>query len=333
MKKIYGLCASLFLVFPLAAEEVSSVSFNPSRLGDYTYLKVSGEARLQGGLQTPALNVDMTSASASRVTLRADTPAAPYFGIAGTLGNPNTTIDMPSATFHKGSSAITTYSVSSANPSDADLITLTATGGEMILEDDSFIQALAADNHLFQYASTLEGTTVNVLGAGGAAVSLIKSSGEQDGSSEGLKLGGVDIPYPRDFRYRGDGDSGATSFPLDADSLSSYQLAWVQRSLYDGAGTVYVLALAPAAGTSSSAPVACPETVSTPPDRHIETVLAPCDESFGTHPAYKKAYRAVWINCADDTKTRGKKYTWLQSADLSLPTANSQQQWDESDCN
>ena len=52
MRKIFLLGVLLASAFPLAATEtVSTISFNPSRLGQYTYLKINKDINLKGGLQ------------------------------------------------------------------------------------------------------------------------------------------------------------------------------------------------------------------------------------------------------------------------------------------
>ena len=50
MKKIYLLMLLISLTVSAVAEEISSVAFNPSRLGQFTHLKVSGKATLHGGI-------------------------------------------------------------------------------------------------------------------------------------------------------------------------------------------------------------------------------------------------------------------------------------------
>ena len=56
MKKILLLVVS-FCAFPALAETISAVTFNPTRLGDYTHLKVSKRADFKGGLKATEFNV------------------------------------------------------------------------------------------------------------------------------------------------------------------------------------------------------------------------------------------------------------------------------------
>ena len=58
MKNTWIVVAFLFAAVTVSAQEtVSSVSFNPSRLGNFEKLKVSGSATLRGGLQTTNLEI------------------------------------------------------------------------------------------------------------------------------------------------------------------------------------------------------------------------------------------------------------------------------------
>jgi len=57
MKSNWLLGLLVLAVVPVSAETVSSVSFNPSRLGNYQVLRVSGAATLRGGLQTTDLEI------------------------------------------------------------------------------------------------------------------------------------------------------------------------------------------------------------------------------------------------------------------------------------
>ncbi len=51
-------------------ESVAAISFNPSRLGAYTYLKAVSNATLAGGLDTQTNNVEMNIKSKGTVTLQ-----------------------------------------------------------------------------------------------------------------------------------------------------------------------------------------------------------------------------------------------------------------------
>lgn len=196
----------LFLLFSSVAcygEIVSEVSFNPSRMGDYKYLKVADSATLVGGLVTDDLNIS----SGGTVTMRLGSSAPQNFTITGTpisvKGASGSTIDMPAATFRRSSSAY--------------IPNVYVTGGSADFKDSagvtsSVVNTMEGANILKQHTSTLSGGTVTVNGSSDST-----SLYSQD-STKGFWLHGNDIPTPVGTSLEG------------ATSISSCKLTWEERT-------------------------------------------------------------------------------------------------------
>ena len=153
MKKfIFGLLL-MVCSFPTLAEVVSSVSFNPSRMGEYTYLKVTDKANLKGGLDTPVLNIQ----SGGTVSMQTDSSSRLY-EIPTVKGETNSRIDMPNTAFH-GNTANTysSYESKSSTTPTGLLADVNVKGGTQTYKKDSYIQTLRAVNILKQKATTLKG--------------------------------------------------------------------------------------------------------------------------------------------------------------------------------
>lgn len=188
MKRFLFLFAAALCSAPLAAEVVSSVSFNPSRMGEYTYLKVSDTANLKGGLNTDVLNmssngtISFTTDNSNR-TYEVGTITAPLGGL---------TVDMPSTVFH-GDTAnkFSSYLASSPSYPLGLVPNMLIRGGMQTYQRDSFIGTLDADPILQIRALTVEAPGLSIKGNGGASVYLY------DGNyTTGFRLAGNDIPEP-----------------------------------------------------------------------------------------------------------------------------------------
>ena len=187
----------LFYVFVLlagsvslyAAETVSSVSFNPSRMGDYTYLKVANKATLKGGLKTPEMNISVGGTISAEYS---PNDSSRVYVINQLMGNPTSAIDMEQAVFHGNIAAQYTGYKSESSLLPAGLLPLmTIYGGNQTYLNDSYIQTLDAVNMLRQRAGELKSSALSVLGSGGGTASLYNG-----GSTYGLHLAGNDIPEP-----------------------------------------------------------------------------------------------------------------------------------------
>lgn len=233
MKRIILVLAVAVLgVAAYAAETVSSVSFNPSRMGEYTYLKVSDKATLSGGLNATTVNI----ASGGTVTMTTDSSARVY-EVPTVTGAPGAAVNMPNTVFH-GNTANTyaSYQSESSSAPSGLLPSVAVKGGTMTFNNDSYIQTLDAVNILKQKVGTLKGGTLEITGNGGSTVSLYDS-----GNTAGFHLAGNDIPEP-------------TAIHTNTNkNLTGCQLAWEKRKTSASpAQEVYLLALQSCNGSGGS---------------------------------------------------------------------------------
>ena len=244
MKKLFILLILGFSV-PALAEIVSTVSFNPSRIGTYKYLKVSRDANFKGGLETPTLNVQ----SAGEVTMRWDNAntTEKYYNVPTVTGTTGpVSVDMPSTTFLQDSTLSTSaVNYSAANTTDPGnkIPTITMTGGSLSFVDgttnnDSYVSVLNGASTVQFYADALNENTLNISGNAGKSVALTAdgttytaknesadTKGADSAYTRGFHLAGVDIPYPTgDYVQK----TGTTSL---SDSAA---LCWVQRCTTEG---------------------------------------------------------------------------------------------------
>ena len=207
MKKLSVLIL-LFSAVVCHGEIVSEVSFNPSRMGDYRYLKVADSASLVGGLVTNDLNIS----SGETVIMKLDSTAPQSFNISGggtaetnprsVDGASGSAIDMPSTVFRGSSSAyIPNVYVRGGEG--------TFTGGNSVVDN-----TMNGNYVLLQKAKTLSGGAVEIAGDGGSSISLHSAD-----STKGFWLHGNDIPYPK----------GSSSLE-GASSISSCTLKWEERT-------------------------------------------------------------------------------------------------------
>ena len=225
MKKLL-LAGVLSLALPISAEVVSAVSYNPSRMGDYVYLKVADKANLKGGIESNTMTVRSGgTVSASSPNLNYDVPAV--------VGASGSTLDMPNTAIH-GSNA-NTYngyqSVNSGTPS-ALLGNVYVNGGQTTVKNDSYISTLEAVNRLKQKAATLRANKLSVSGSEDASL--------YDGATtDGFTLAGNDIPQP------------TSSHVNTGSALSNCTLKWEDRVTSDNQ-KVKLLALAGCNGAAPS---------------------------------------------------------------------------------
>ncbi len=242
IKRLLSIFSFLCITFPAGAEIVSSISFNPSRMGEYTYLKVADRANLRGGLRTDSLNIS----SGGTVSVNADSSSRVY-EIPTVTGESGSSIEMTNAAFH-GNTANTysSYSASTSSTPSGLLPNVYVKGGSQTYLSDSYINTLNAVNVLKQKVSTLKGGTLKINGNSGAAVSLYSS-----GSTYGFHLAGNDIPEP------------TSAHTNTNQTLNNCQLVWEKRKTSDSTPQeVYLLALKNCGSGGSS--YTCPSGSCTP---------------------------------------------------------------------
>ena len=224
MKKLFSLLLILTGVTVwLQAETVSSVSFNPSRMGEYTYLKVADKANLKGGLNATTLNIS----SGGTVSMTTDSSSRVY-QIDTVTGEANSSIDMPNTAFHGNTSnTYSGYDASSSSVPSGLLPTVKVLGGTQQYNNDSYLATVDAVNMLKQRAGTLKGGTLTIGGNESNGVTLYGGD-----STLGFHLAGNDIPVP------------TAAHTNTGKELSNCTLAWEKRKTNDSpAKEVWVLAL------------------------------------------------------------------------------------------
>ena len=221
---VFFIC--LFTAVNAPAEIISAVSYNPSRMGDYVYLKVADKANLKGGIESNTMTVRSGgTVSASSPNLNYDVPAV--------VGASGSTLDMPNTAIH--GSAANTYnnyqSVNTGTPS-ALLGNVYVNGGQTTVKNDSYISTLDAVNRLKQKAATLRANKLSVSGSEDASL--------YDGATtDGFTLAGNDIPQP------------TSSHVNTGSALSNCTLKWEERVTSDNQ-KVKLLALTNCGSGSSS---------------------------------------------------------------------------------
>lgn len=224
MKKLFSLLLILTgVTVLLQAETVSSVSFNPSRMGEYTYLKVADKANLKGGLNATTLNIS----SGGTVSMTTDNSSRVY-QIDNVVGDLSSAIDMPSTAFHGNTSnTYSSYDASSSSVPSGLLPTVKVLGGTQQYNNDSYLSTVDAVNMLKQRAGTLKGGTLTIGGNESNGVTLYGGD-----STLGFHLAGNDIPVP------------TAAHTNTGKDLSNCTLAWEKRKTSDSpAKEVWVLAL------------------------------------------------------------------------------------------
>ncbi|MGN0023988.1 MAG: hypothetical protein ACI351_00970 [Candidatus Avelusimicrobium sp.] len=247
MKKLWVLLL-LGLSFPAGAEIVSTISYNPARMGQYDYLKVSKEAVFKGGLE---VSTDLNVNSSGTVEMEWDASNAnKIYNVPTVTGGANTAVDMPNTTFRGG--AALTSNASAYNAANTTVPTTTLevglNGGSLsATSKDSYVGTLNGENTYQHYTTNLNANTLNIIDKSGNTVGLTQEDGTYGGSTTyGFHLAGVDIPYPTGSFVQ---KTGTTAL-----STTSRLLCWVPRCT-KGGKVAWVLSLV--ANTTS-----CPASTS-----------------------------------------------------------------------
>ena len=195
---------TLFAAVNAPAEIISAVSYNPSRMGDYVYLKVADKANLKGGIEANTMTVR------SGGTVSASSPNLNY-NVPAVVGESGSTLDMPNTAIH-GAAANTydNYQAVNTGTPNALLNNVYVNGGTTTVKSDSYISTLDAVNRLKQKAATLRANKLSVSGSEDASL-------YDDATTDGFTLSGNDIPQPTSSHV----NTGA--------ALSNCTLKWEER--------------------------------------------------------------------------------------------------------
>ena len=294
MKKLFSLLLILTGVTVwLQAETVSSVSFNPSRMGEYTYLKVADKANLKGGLNATTLNIS----SGGTVSMTTDSSSRVY-QIDTVTGEANSSIDMPNTAFHGNTSnTYSSYDASSSSVPSGLLPTVKVLGGTQQYNNDSYLATVDAVNMLKQRAGTLKGGTLTIGGNESNGVTLYGGD-----STLGFHLAGNDIPVP------------TAAHTNTGKELSNCTLAWEKRKTNDSpAKEVWVLALT-GCGSSGGGfgPITPPNT---PLIEYNWVLVAENAETTSAHPDSLEGQKCGGVTCP----VRGIDITYVESMKNSKP--------------
>ena len=224
MKKLL-IAGALFLACPLAAEMISAVSYNPSRMGDYVYLKVADKANLKGGIEANTMTVR------SGGTVSASSPNLNY-NVPAVVGASGSTLDMPNTAIHgAAANTYTNYQAVNTGTPTALLNKVYVNGGTTTVRNDSYIATLDAVNRLKQKAATLRANKLSVSGSENASL-------YEGATTNGFTLAGNDIPQP------------TASHVNTGSALSDCTLKWEDR-ITSSNQKVKLLALSGCKGSGS----------------------------------------------------------------------------------
>ena len=260
----------LFAAVNAPAEIISAVSYNPSRMGDYVYLKVADKANLKGGIESNTMNVRSGgTVSASSPNLNYEVPAV--------VGASGSALDMSNTAIH--GSAANTYnnyqSVNTGTPS-ALLGNVYINGGQTTVKNDSYISTLDAVNRLKQKAATLRANKLSLSGS--------EDAGLYDGATtDGFTLAGNDIPQPTSSHV----NTGA--------ALSNCTLKWEERTTSDNQ-KVKLLALANCNGATTPSTGDCSNATYKANHKSECCPSAPKTDTV----CYQKLYKWVQIRIYND---------------------------------
>ena len=232
MKKIY-LLLLLGICMPAAAEMVSTISYNPSRLGKYSSLKVSRSAAFLGGLDVKGdfyINNDVTFTNKSQGNFYFKSVEAPTGG----------DIDMRNQTVFHNSSNWNSLTNAASEPSSFGSLNIEIKGGNAAFSDDSFIRKLSGENLYLKTPEFKASTSLKVAGNEGMDMTVDDDAGEK--ITKGLFLAGNDIPVPVDSTIEAYELNTRVYRPLKLNE-SGCELKWVKRQTQDKQN-VWVLALA-----------------------------------------------------------------------------------------
>ncbi len=285
MKKLY-LLLLLGICMPAAAEMVSTISYNPSRLGQYSSLKIANSAAFLGGLSTGSLDIN------SATTMTNQTLDNFSFGL---IQGGESTIDMENVVFHNSSNWSSATDASNESFAAFGSSTATVKGGVATFRADSFINELRGNNLLLKVNKLNTSNTLTINGEGGQKLSV----GSRD--TRGLFLAGNDIPVISTntvIDYNGDGTPSGKNVVLTNKAACS--LKWVKRKTNDGQ-EVYVLALGDLCHPEIELPTGCLN----PTGSVGATYTSLCSQVLGTD------YRGtVTYTC---TKVTAGRYTWEEN--------------------
>lgn len=212
---LYILLVSALLFGTLSyAETVESISYNPSRMGVFTYLKVQDEAVLRGGLTTPNLNINTTKATVQAAN-KIQT------GVV-------TVSDLVEFTNAELSDSVTHDNYVYSNTPSNVAGTVNMNGGNAVVEEDSFINSLAHVGRVKLKALGTIYTPGVVIDGSYSNVPFV------NGYGKGFKLGNYDIPLPTQLA---DGDT--------------YEYVWQEMQFKDKKATVLTLQKEGASGCTS----------------------------------------------------------------------------------
>ncbi|WP_428050544.1 hypothetical protein [Candidatus Avelusimicrobium fimicolum] len=235
MKKLL-IAGALFLACPLAAEMISAVSYNPSRMGDYVYLKVADKANLKGGIEANTMTVR------SGGTVSASSPNLNY-NVPAVVGASGSSLDMPNTAIHgAAANTYTNYQAVNTGTPTALLNNVYVNGGTTTVKNDSYIATLDAVNRLKQKAATLRANKLSVSGSENASL-------YEGATTNGFTLAGNDIPQP------------TASHVNTGSALSDCTLKWEDR-ITSSNQKVKLLALAGCKGSASGGCTSDPAEVS-----------------------------------------------------------------------
>lgn len=224
MRKILVFLAVLFFSGAAGAvETISTVSFNPSRIGDYAYLKVADKLTLYSGIKAEKMNIT----SSGTVTFNSlDSDATMYWIQETLIGEEYTSMRMPEAAIHGYNSNLYSgyKSENIAQPSNM-LYHMTLYGGSATFSDDSYVYGMNAAGVRHKSGTLKDTRTVTITGQDGGSTTLY-----DDATTKGFHLAGNDIPVP------------TASFTNTGKTLTNCTLVWESRKTSDGQ-SVKVLAL------------------------------------------------------------------------------------------
>ena len=217
---------TLFAAVNAPAEIISAVSYNPSRMGDYVYLKVADKANLKGGIEANTMTVR------SGGTVSASSPNLNY-NVPAVVGESGSSLDMPNTAIHgAAANTYTNYQAVNTGTPTALLNNVYVNGGTTTVKSDSYISTLDAVNRLKQKAATLRANKLSVSGSEDASL-------YDDATTDGFTLSGNDIPQPTSSHV----NTGA--------ALSNCTLKWEERVTSNNQ-KVKLLALTNCGGTTPS---------------------------------------------------------------------------------
>ena len=265
MKKLWVLLL-LGLSFPAGAEIVSTISYNPARMGQYDYLKVSKEAVFKGGLE---VSTDLNVNSSGTVEMEWDASNAnKIYNVDTVTGGANTAVEMPNTTF-RGEATSNASAYNAANPTAPDnaSVTVDLQGGSLsATNNDSYVHELNGTNYQ-HYTNNLNANTLTIEGNGGNSVGLTQEDGTYGGSTTyGFHLAGVDIPYPTGSFVQ---KTGTTALSTTS------RLCWVPRCT-KGGKVALVLSLVNTSCPASNSNISCTDSDFVDVDIDLSGCVGPC---------------------------------------------------------